>query len=53
MTYRNIHNGRVIDIPAVLTSPDWEEIGTEKPAVKKKEKAVNADERKKTVRTGK
>lgn len=38
MIYRNIHSGRKIVIPSVLTSPDWERVEAEKP--QKKEKAV-------------
>ena len=52
MLYRSVKTGRIIDIPAVLTSPDWVKVGTETPAAKK-EKAVKPDGGKKTVRTGK
>ena len=39
MKYRNIHNGRVIDIPSVLTSPDWKPVADGGSVPKKKEAA--------------
>lgn len=46
MRYKNKKTGAVIDIPGILTSPDWI------PAPEEKEKAVKPDGRKR-VRTGK
>ena len=46
MIYRNIHSGREIDIPSVLTSPDWERVDAEKSkkkAVKNNGKRVRTD----------
>lgn len=48
MRYKHKKTGTVIDIPGILTSPDWERI----PAPEEKEKAVKPDGRKR-VRTGK
>lgn len=50
MKYRNIHNGRIIEISSKLTSPDWVEVSNEK---KQPAKVVEKNERKKEVRRSK
>lgn len=56
MKYRNIHNGRIIDIPSQLSSPDWERLdGGNSDKKPKTDEAVRADEpnKRKGVRRGK
>ena len=45
MKYRNIHNGRIIEIPSQLSSPDWERLdGGNSDNKSKTDEAVRADE---------
>ena len=45
MKYRNIHNGRIIDIPSQLSSPDWERLdGGDSDKKPKTDGAVNQNE---------
>lgn len=47
MIYRNIKNGRVIDIPSVLNDPNWEAVKKKQPSSSSvSEKAVRKNGRK-------
>ncbi|MGN1101287.1 MAG: hypothetical protein ACI4RG_03785 [Huintestinicola sp.] len=50
MMYRNIHNGRVIDIPSQLTSPDWERAEKVTVALSEETKAAKGNEQSGKVR---